>query len=298
LVKSTAMVKARRSAGPAGKSPAGAGRSGTGKSSRQSGPPRSDREAGAGIEQPGGEQSGGDRPREDDPTAETAVLLDAVIHDLRTPLSAMSGWLEVLESHFGEADGIVGRALLGLRRGVDSQARGLNDLAAVLVKQRVDLEDNGERRFLEAMQLALKLLDARVDSHLDDRESARLKPFRTLDAAGTLACGNAGSSLIDACGTLLQAIAVAQADRDGALSVTAGPDKVLITLPGAGGDVSALTSLFFGLQGQGARRPDISAQELWLARATLLRCGLLLRMTSADGKGLHLLIEAAASRIR
>ena len=80
-----------------------------------------------------------------DEHSETGVLLDALIHDLRTPLSAMSGWLEVLEAHFGEVDGIVGRALPGLRRGVEGQTQTLNGISDVLTKQRVELPEEETR---------------------------------------------------------------------------------------------------------------------------------------------------------
>ena len=224
---------------------------------------------------------------------EVAVLLDAVIHDLRTPLSAMSGWLEVLETHFGEADGIIGRALLGLRRGVDSQTRGLNDLSDVVMKQRGGAPDSAKIPFLDCLQQALQRLDDRAGSPLGAAESARLEAIRALDGTGTLACANGCPSLVDACGTLLQAIAAAQADPDPPVAVTAGTDRVLITIPGASGDRSALTGLCMGLQGYTSRRPDIRVQALWLARAALQRGGLALRMAPAAGGGLELLLQPA-----
>lgn len=225
-----------------------------------------------------------------DPVQETVVLLDTVIHDLRTPLSAMSGWLEVLEAHFGAADGIVGRALLGLRRGVDSQSEELHVLSDVLMKQRIDLPSGGNCLLLERMQLALKHMDLREDSPLGGAESARLQPFRVLDAAGTLPCRDGGTSLGDACGTLLHALALAQAGGDGPMAISAGADKVLITIPGSSGEPGALKSLCHGLQGYSTRRPAIPAQALWLARSILQRCGLALRMSPAPG-GVNLLLE-------
>ena len=232
--------------------------------------------------------------RKCDPVAETAVLLDSLIHDLRTPLSAMSGWLEVLEAHFGEADGIVGRALLGLRRGVDSQTGGLNNLSDVLMKQRIDLPPNGDCLLLERMRLALKQMDARQDSQLDRTQSARLEPFRSFDAAVSLRCQDAGSSLNDACATFLHALAVAQDAADGPLSITANTEKILITVPGGSGDPSALESLCHGLAGYSARRPEIRAQALWLARSMLQRCGLAMEMSPAGGGGgFNLLVSRA-----
>ena len=225
-----------------------------------------------------------------DPVTETAVLLDSVVHDLRTPLSAMSGWLEVLEAHFGEADGIVGRALLGLRRGVDSQTDGLNSLSDVLMKQRVNLPTNGDCLLLEHMQLALKQMDARPEAPLDRAEAARLEPFRSLDARNTLTCRDAGSSLIDACETLLHAIAVAQSPDDPPLSLTANADTVLITVPGASGDPSAVRTLCHGLAVYAAKRPEIRPQALWLARSILQRCGVAMQMSPAGGGGFNLIL--------
>ncbi len=225
---------------------------------------------------------------------ETAILLDSIIHDLRTPLSAMSGWLEVLETHFGEADGIVGRALLGLRRGVDSQTQGLSGLSDVLMKQRIDLPGQGECILLERMQLALQEMDGNPEPPVDQALSNRLEPFRSLDAAGSLTCRDAGSSLVEACGVLLRALLAAQGPADPPLSVSANQEKVLLTLPGGNGDPTALRSLCIGLAGYPTRRPEIRAQAIWLARSMFRRCGLTLQMSPAVGGGFNLLISRSA----
>jgi hypothetical protein len=227
---------------------------------------------------------------------ETAILLDSIIHDLRTPLSAMSGWLEVLEAHFGEADGIVGRALLGLRRGVDSQTQGLSGLSDVLMKQRIDLPGQGDCTLLERMQLALREMEGNPEPPVDARLSARLEPFRTLDAAGSLTCRDAGTSLVEACGVLLRALLAAQDPADAPLSISANEEKVLITLPGGNGDPTALRSLCVGLAGYPTRRPEIRAQAIWLARSMFRRCGLSLQMSPAAGGGFHLLLSRSAAR--
>jgi hypothetical protein len=254
-------------------------------------------DADAGEDEESAQQPSGlaESVRKCDPVMETGILLDSIIHDLRTPLSAMSGWLEVLEAHFGEADGLVGRALLGLRRGVDSQTMSLNGISDVLMKQRIDLPADGDCLLLERMQLALKQMEARQDSPLDGVESKRLKPFRLLDPSGSLTCKDAGSSLNDACATLLHALAVAQDDHDGPLSITANADKVLITVPGGHGDPSAVNSLCHGLASYSSKRPEIRAQALWLARSMLRRCGLALQMSPAGGGGFNLLLSRAQS---
>ena len=230
-----------------------------------------------------------------DCAVETAVLLDSIIHDLRTPLSAMSGWLEVLEAHFGEADGIVGRALLGLRRGVDSQTAGLSGISDVLMKQRIDIPSQGECTFLERMSLALQDLESNPESPLEPAISARLAAFRTVDAAGSLTCRDAGSSLAEACGILLRALAAAQDSGDAPISVSANAGKVLVTLPGGNGDPTALRSLCLGLAGYPARRPEIRAQAIWLARSLFRRCGIALQMSPEAGGGFQLLLSKAAS---
>jgi hypothetical protein len=234
--------------------------------------------------------------RECDPVSETAVLLESIVHDLRTPLSAMSGWLEVLEAHFGEADGIVGRALTGLRRGVDSQATGLNGLSDILMKQRIDFPAMGDCLLLERMQLALKQMEDREGPPIDRLWSERLSPFRLLDPSGSLTCKDAGSSLNDACGTFLHALAVSQKEADAPMSIAAQSDQVLITVPGGSGDPSPITSLCNGLAGYYAKRPDLRAQALWLARSMLRRCGLALQMSPAQGGGFSLLLSRAAAR--
>jgi hypothetical protein len=228
-----------------------------------------------------------------DCATETAVLLDSIIHDLRTPLSAMSGWLEVLEAHFGEADGIVGRALLGLRRGVDSQTNGLSGLSDVLMKQRIDLPADSECAVLERMQSALAEMQERADGPLDAGVAARLAPFRSLQPRGSLTCRDAGTSLIEACATLLRALAAAQDPADAPISVSANAEKVLITVPGGNGDPTALRSLCVGLAGYPTRRPEIRAQVIWLARSMFRRCGLALQMSPAAGGGFHLLLSKA-----
>jgi hypothetical protein len=226
---------------------------------------------------------------------ETAVLLDSIIHDLRTPLSAMSGWLEVLEAHFGEADGIVGRALLGLRRGVDSQTAGLSGLSDVLMKQRIDIPGQSECVLLERLSAALAELEANPEASLDPAVAARLAPFKTLDPAGSLTCRDAGSSLVEACVTLLRALSAAQDPADAPLALAATPDSILITLAGGHGDPTALRSLCVGLAGYPTRRPEIRAQAIWLARSLFRRCGIALQMSPAVGGGFHLLLSRAPS---
>lgn len=289
--KSVGKIAVRR---VGGKTVTGIGRKAGDAAGNETGAQTAGKKTGAekALHQPGFERL--DPDRDCDPVAEVAVLLDAIIHDLRTPLSAMSGWLEVLEAHFGEADGIVGRALQGLRRGVDSQAGGLNNLSDVLMKQRIDLPADGDCLLLERMQLALRQMDARRDLPVESPGSARLDPLRSFDAAGSLTCKDAGSGLNDACGTLLRALVAAQDAADGSLSITANANKILITVPGGSGDASALRSLCQGLAGYSARLPEIRPQALWLARSMLQRCGLTMQMSPAGGGGFNLLL----SRVR
>ena len=226
----------------------------------------------------------------DDAVAETAVLLDSAIHDLRTPLSAMSGWLEVLETHFGEADGIVGRALLGLRRGVDSQTASLSGLSDVLMRLRISVPDNVECVLLARLQLALKHMAGTDDSPLNAAEKARLDPLRQVDPSGSVLCKDAGASLGDALVTLLHALAVSQSAEDPSMRIAARDDELIVTVPGATGDRTPLISLCQGLEGYATRRPEVRAQALWFARTVMQRCGLALEMRAAgaDGFDLHL----------
>ncbi len=225
-----------------------------------------------------------------DAVAETAVLLDSAIHDLRTPLSAMSGWLEVLETHFGEADGIVGRALLGLRRGVDSQTASLSGLSDVLMRLRISVPDNVECVLLARLQLALKHMADTDDSPLNAAEKARLDPLRQVDPSGSVLCKDAGASLGDALVTLLHALAVSQSAEDPSMRIAARDDELIVTVPGATGDRTPLISLCQGLEGYATRRPEVRAQALWFARTVMQRCGLALEMRAAgaDGFDLHL----------
>jgi hypothetical protein len=101
------------------------------------------------------------------------------------------------------------------------------------MKQRIDLPAAGDCLLLERMQLALRQMEERREPPLDQLVAERLKPFRLLDPTGSLTCQDAGSSLNDACGTLLHALALAQDAADGPMSITAHSDQVLITVPGA-----------------------------------------------------------------
>ncbi len=222
--------------------------------------------------------------------SETGVLLDALIHDLRTPLSAMSGWLEVLEAHFGEAEGIVGRALLGLRRGVEGQTRTLNGISDVLTKQRMLLPDDDRCNLLEQLQEALNAMDGQSESPLDASELARLAPVRAFAGESTLACPGGGSTLRDACGTLLHAVAVAQGEDDAQIAIATEGDEIRIRIPGTSGDLSSLESLINGLRPHAPRRPHIRPQALWLARSVFQRCSLRLQLFAGPENGVELLI--------
>ncbi len=228
-----------------------------------------------------------------DEVGETGVLLDALIHDLRTPLSAMSGWLEVLEAHFGAVDGIVGRALLGLRRGVEGQTQTLNGISDVLTKQRVDLP-GAECNLLAQLQRSLSEMDGQPDAPLDPAAIARLAPFRTFKGSSSLACA-AGATFGDACGTLLRALAAAQGEGDEPLAIEADDDVLRIRVPGASGDLSSLESISSGLRPHPPRRPQIRPQALWLARSIFRRCNLQLRLVPAAQGGVELLIAHGAS---
>ncbi len=236
----------------------------------------------------GPERAGGSQQQLDE-QSETGVLLDALIHDLRTPLSAMSGWLEVLEAHFGETDGIVARALLGLRRGVEGQTQTLNGISDVLTKQRVELPDE-ESGLLGQLQHALAAMDGRPDSPLDPAELARLAPLRTFAGASNLACPGGAATLGEACGTLLHAVAVAQGEGDGSISIEAEDEEIRIRVPGANGDLSPLDGLVNGLRPHAPRRPHIRPQALWLARSIFRRCKLRLALAHAAEGGVVLLI--------
>lgn len=225
-----------------------------------------------------------------DQSAETGVLLDALIHDLRTPLSAMSGWLEVLEAHFGEVDGLVARALLGLRRGVEGQTQTLNGLSDVLTKQRVALPEEGECGLLAQLQGKLAELESRPGSPLGATELGRLEPLKRFVANDSLTCRAGGASLGDACATLLQAIAVAQGEDDAPISLAADVDSIRIRLPGATGDLSSLESLSSGLRPHAPRRPQIRPQALWLARSVFRRCRLRLALDQDSDGAVELVI--------
>ncbi|MGE0796863.1 MAG: histidine kinase dimerization/phospho-acceptor domain-containing protein [Lautropia sp.] len=223
-----------------------------------------------------------------DPEIETAVLLDAVIHDLRTPLSAMSGWLEVLEAHVGEStDDLLARALRGLRRSVDAQAGILNTLSETLAQQRRTLGPHQDCLLLERLQQAMGVLESRRAAVSIDL--ARLAPLRHFSGAAELTCVDAGPPLTDACAVLLQALAIAQSTADGPIVISGGAAQLRITVPGGSGDRAPLRGLCQGFGGYGARRPDLRIQTLWLARSMLRRCGLDLRMAPGDA-GFDLLI--------
>jgi hypothetical protein len=162
------------------------------------------------------------------------------------------------------------------------------------MKQRIDLPVDAQCLLLDRVQQAFQQMEDNPDAAVPRPVQARLAAFKKVSARGSLTCRDAGSSLVDACGTLLHAIAIAQDDGDPPLSITANADNILITIPGGSGDASALKSICQGLSGYSGKRPDIRAQALWLARATLQRCGLSLRMSPAPGGGFNLLINKLA----
>lgn len=207
---------------------------------------------------------------------EAAVLLSALIHDIRTPLGAMAGWLEVLESQLPEAPGLVGRAIVGLRRGIASQTQVVNTMGATLSQLEVDSQGDPARRpFGPVLDRAMaRVTDPGAEPIPAIRQRLALTVFLPSGEVSSLTCLDSGESLVAACCVMLEALAAAQAVGDPPIEIEVRSAAIRLRAPRAGGNRSAIRGLCLGLHLAGTRRFEVAPQALWLAHWTFTRCDL------------------------
>ena len=195
------------------------------------------------------------------PGREAALnVIDASIHDLRTPLSAMSGWLEVLEARGAATDPMALRAVQGLRRAIDQQAGLLGGYAKLSHQQRSRPMAGSARPLSEV------LVQAR--SRLDEPLAARLVAKRELAGLALPACMDSGERLVDALALLLERIAKALGAGD-ELEVLDEPGEIRLSSDTADGDIAALAAFCGPLDKAGARVAGLDLATFWAARSAL-----------------------------
>ena len=226
------------------------------------------------------------------------------LHDLRTPLSAMSGWLEVLEARADSSDPIVSRSIAGLRRAVDDQAALLDSYGVVSRQHRQWPSACARRTLFDVLVASISRLEGDAASILEPLRAMAadaLDPLAGSDGADAddeaLLCDDAGDRLIDACGLLLRLLAAATGAKGvlafrrepGSLaihcSVRDEPDEErpdgqldgLIAFCTAGDGASGSTS-----GSAVARKAHLNPAMLWSGRAVLARCGIGARLSTVD----------------
>lgn len=207
---------------------------------------------------------------------EARVVLDAAVHDLRTPLSAMSGWLDVLETQVVAPGGITAKALEGLRRGIDQQVRAIGQLAEALVVQH-DATVAGEMRPLSGPLLA-------AFARLEAGEASVLRPIDVLYGSESPPCIDQGGALVDALATFLRTLARACRTDGGLLEVDARADRIAFRFAGDEASAAVLDALCNGLASPRLKVEGFTLAALWAARTVLHRAGLALALTTA-GQG-------------
>ncbi|MGE0314700.1 MAG: response regulator [Lautropia sp.] len=250
-----------------------------------------ERATGAGA---GRDDAAGDPPAPADPVLEGAWnAIDASIHDLRTPLSAMSGWLEVLEARAASGDTMGARAMQGLRRAIDQQTRLLDDYAKVSQVQRQWPSAAGRRPLAGPLDLAMQRLESEV--------AVRLAPASAVlvDADGQAGplCLDAGERLVDALATLLGLLAHGLGPR-GKLSLSIERDALRFDAASIDGDPTALAAFCARPGKAGARAANVGLAVLWSARTVLDRCGVVPGFDAGDAAHAFSLVLRAADRAR
>ncbi len=232
---------------------------------------------------PGGDGGGGGHGSVTAAADDAWDAVDASIHDLRTPLSAMSGWLEVLEARAGAQPDMAARAMQGLRRAIDQQARLLDDYARVSHVQRQWPPGNARRALTDAVGAALL--------RLEPEAAARLAPLSAALAPGPHAasspasrspqCLDAGERLVDALALLLSLFARGLG-AGAQVAVKVEHDRIQLDATGADGDQSALERFCNRPGKAGARAAGVGLAVLWSARTVLARCAVLPQFATGD----------------
>ena len=194
-------------------------------------------------------------------------MLDGAVHDLRTPLGAMSGWLEVIETELGEVDGVLGKAVAGLRRAVDEQERMILAFSHAFGILHESVDPQRRCGFIDRLLVAAGRLDA------DAR--ARLGSLEHLRGRSKAQCIDGGNALDDGLLVFLRLLAMATDLADGSGFTIDGEDEGLVVhLRSRPACVDSLLAFCNGLDRGAVKRVNVSLPTLWAARLALMDSGL------------------------
>ncbi len=193
-------------------------------------------------------------------------MLDGAVHDLRTPLGAISGWLEVLESELGEVEGVVGKAVAGLRRAVDEQVRMVQQFshASSVLHEPFD----PSRRAV----LVDRLLTAA--SRLDPEEDSRIGSLEHLRGRSSARCIDGGDRLDDGLLIFLRLLAIATVEAGGGFTIDGDDQGLVVHLQSRQQAAESLLAFCNGLNRSAAKRASMPLPILWAARTALIDSGL------------------------
>lgn len=196
-----------------------------------------------------------------------AQMLDGAVHDLRTPLGAMSGWLEVIESELGEVDGVLGKAVAGLRRAVDEQARMIQSFSNAFEVLHEPFDPARRTPYVERV-LA-------VADRLDPEARARIGSLDHLRERSLALCIDGGDALDDSLLVFLRLLAAASTEPLGRETTLDGEGEgIVFHLRSRPESVDSLLAFCNGLNRNAVKRANHSLPVLWAARTALLDSGL------------------------
>lgn len=210
-----------------------------------------------------------------------AQMLDGAIHDLRTPLGAMSGWLEVIETELGSAGGVLGKSVAGLRRAIDEQARMIQAFGNAFDVLHEPFDPLRRTPFIDRLLMA--------SSRLDAETRARIGSLEHLRGLSKADCIDGGNCLDDGLFVFLKLLGAAATCEIGSGCTIDGQDEGLVVhLQAHPQQVESLLAFCNGLNRAAVKRARYSLPELWSARSALLDSGLepgarVDRRTSAAG---------------
>lgn len=218
----------------------------------------------------GARQATGAAPRagvQDFQRNDLSQMLDGAIHDLRTPLGAMSGWLEVIETELGEVGGVLGKAVGGLRRAVDEQARMIQAFSNAFDVLREPFDAQRRCGFVDRLLAAA--------ARLDPVARARIGSLEHLRGHSRVECTDGGIVLDDGLLVFLRLLALAAIDETGSVFTIDGEDEGLVVhLRARPGCVDSLLAFCNGLNRSAVKRVNFSLPALWAARLALIDSGL------------------------
>ena len=196
-----------------------------------------------------------------------AQMLDGAVHDLRTPLGAMSGWLEVIESELGDAEGVLGKAVAGLRRAVDEQAQMIQSFSDAFAVLHDPFDPQRRTAFVDRL-LA-------VSERLEPETRARIGSLVQLQGRSQALCIDGGDALDDGLLVFLRLLAEASVEAvGGGATLDGGGEGLVVHLRSRPEHVDSLLAFCNGLNRTAVKRTRHSLPVLWAARTALLDAGL------------------------